>query len=106
MFDLDDFTKTVFEDIRDGVPIIGPDYSSHLDFVSAANGPVDHQHFQSSNLPTPTPGTSSFDMMLVPNGDEHPFWDVTAPSNVSQSESTEMYYGVGDINTDAHSRTR
>ncbi|ETW80266.1 hypothetical protein HETIRDRAFT_321079 [Heterobasidion irregulare TC 32-1] len=99
MFNLDDFTKTVFEDIRDGVPIIGPDYSSHLDFVSAANEPVDHQHFQSSNLPTPTPGTSSFDMMLVPNGDEHPFWDVTAHPHVTHPRAafSSNYMAPNDV---------
>ena len=99
MFDLDEFTENVFEDIRHSVPIVGSDYSSGsyvVDPFHGADGLADQHPSQSSSLPSATPSATTSAMMFyseLPDEDERPAWDIIVPQNFQRSESPETDCG-------------
>ena len=100
MFNLDDFTKTVFDDIRDGVPIIGTDYSSginHVDFFHSANGLANHHLFPSSSLSSSASSAATSETTLLSNltdANEGPSWDTVVPQIFPRSKSIKIYCGM------------
>ena len=99
MFDLDEFTENVFEDIRHGVPIVGSDYSSGsylVDPFHGADGLAGQHPSQSSSLPSAMPSAATSATMFdseLPDEDERPAWDTIVPHNFPRSKLPETYCG-------------
>ena len=99
MFDLDEFTENVFEDIRHSVPIVGSDYSSGsyvVDPFHGADGLAGQHPSQSSSLPSATPSAATSATMFdseLPDEDERPAWDTIVPQDFPRSKSPETYCG-------------
>ena len=97
MLNLDDFTKAVFEDIHDGVPIISSENASsmyHDDPFHDANELASQYSCRSSSLPSSVSSAVIPELMFVSEElsglNEGLSWDAVAAQSLPRSQSTEL----------------
>ena len=112
MLNLDEFTKNVFEDIRDGVPIIDSNSSASMypdNSLHDANRLVGNDPFRNSSLPFSTASAANSETMFVSEPtdvNEHPSWDTVVPQNFARSKSTQSTVACETSALKLYSRTK